>query len=170
MLFVVKLEIGDYTAVVDASQIGEAIAGGTSIALLQTETHGVFMMTIGNSQVPVVVWTDGIDAVHVSIRGYTYVARVRDERMFRLFTILEASPAAKSRTTRIAAPMPGLLKTVSTREGAAVRKGESLFTLEAMKMENIIRAPIAGTVRNVASNGGAAVERGAILCEIEPAL
>jgi biotin carboxyl carrier protein len=64
--------------------------------------------------------------------------------------------------------MPGLLKAVLVKEGAIVRKGETLFTLEAMKMENSIKAPISGIVHNVTSNGGAAVEKGVALCVIEP--
>ncbi|HCN05274.1 MAG TPA: hypothetical protein DIS79_06600, partial [Bacteroidetes bacterium] len=69
---------------------------------------------------------------------------------------------------RIAAPMPGLLKATIVRDGDVVRKGEMLFTLEAMKMENVISAPIAGTVHVAEISEGTAVEKGTLLCTIEP--
>ena len=95
-------------------------------------------------------------------------ATVLEDRLHALLAMLQSAPAARTRVVRITAPMPGLLKAVLVKEGAVVRKGETLFTLEAMKMENSIKAPSNGIVHNVTSNGGAAVEKGVVLCVIEP--
>ena len=65
--------------------------------------------------------------------------------------------------------MPGLIKSVLVGEGELVRKGTTLFTLEAMKMENAITAPIDGIVRNLAAAESTAVEKGSVLCTLEPA-
>jgi 3-methylcrotonyl-CoA carboxylase alpha subunit len=46
----------------------------------------------------------------------------------------------------IIAPMPGLVTSVRTAQGAAVRKGDPLLVLEAMKMEHILTAPRDGIV------------------------
>ena len=79
--------------------------------------------------------------------------------------------AAAARTTaaggeRICAPMPGNILSVNVAAGDAVKKGQVLMILEAMKMENEIMAPCDGTVTSVSVTKGAAVESGALLCTI----
>ena len=63
------------------------------------------------------------------------------------------------------APMPGNILDIKVSNGAAVKKGDVLIILEAMKMENEIVAPCDGTV-NVVVTKGASVETGAVLCTI----
>ncbi len=52
----------------------------------------------------------------------------------------------------VGAPMPGTVIAVHCREGQKVAEGEPLLTLEAMKMETVVRAPIGGTVREIATD------------------
>ena len=66
----------------------------------------------------------------------------------------------------ITAPMPGTILAVNVTAGQAIKKGDVLFILEAMKMENEIMAPADGTVAAVAVNKGATVESGAVLCTL----
>ena len=66
----------------------------------------------------------------------------------------------------IKAPMPGTILKVNVANGQAVKKGDILFVLEAMKMENEIMAPCDGTVNGVAVNAGASVETGTALCTL----
>ena len=69
-----------------------------------------------------------------------------------------AAPAAPANGTKVNAPMPGLIKQLSKEEGAAVKKGEVILVLEAMKMENEILAPHDGTVAQVIVSKGSTVE------------
>ena len=62
--------------------------------------------------------------------------------------------------------MPGNILSVNVAVGDAVKKGQVLMILEAMKMENEIMAPCDGTVTSVAAAKGAAVESGTLLCTI----
>ena len=62
--------------------------------------------------------------------------------------------------------MPGLLKRLHVAEGAAVRVGDAVATLEAMKMENDLRATSAGTVAQIAVSEGTKVEGGTLLIVI----
>ena len=62
--------------------------------------------------------------------------------------------------------MPGTILSVNVTNGAAVKKGDVLMVLEAMKMENEIMSPCDGTVTSVNVSKGAAVETGAVLCVI----
>lgn len=67
---------------------------------------------------------------------------------------------------KVCAPMPGNILAVNVSNGSAVKKGDVLMILEAMKMENEIMAPCDGTVTSVSVTKGAAVESGALLCTI----
>lgn len=64
----------------------------------------------------------------------------------------------------IVCPMPGTILQVKCSAGQAVKSGDVLFILEAMKMENEIFAPHDGTVSSVAVSQGATVETGSVLC------
>lgn len=64
----------------------------------------------------------------------------------------------------ICAPMPGNILSVNVKAGDAVKKGQVLMILEAMKMENEIMAPADGTVVSVNATAGSTVETGAVLC------
>ena len=74
--------------------------------------------------------------------------------------------AAPAGGEKVSAPMPGTILSVNVQNGSAVKKGDVLFILEAMKMENEIMAPCDGTVASVSVTKGAAVESGSLLCVI----
>ena len=73
--------------------------------------------------------------------------------------------AAPAGGESVNSPMPGNILDIKVANGAAVKKGDVLIILEAMKMENEIVAPCDGTV-NVVVTKGAAVETDAVLCTI----
>ena len=67
---------------------------------------------------------------------------------------------------QITAPMPGTILDVKVTAGQAVKSGDVLMILEAMKMENEIMAPHDGTITSVATTKGSSVESGTLLCTI----
>jgi len=67
----------------------------------------------------------------------------------------------------LVAPMPGLVRSVSVVEAEAVKKGQTLLVLEAMKMEIRIQAPKDGLVKKLFVKQGQTVEREQVLIEIE---
>lgn len=77
-----------------------------------------------------------------------------------------APVAAPAGAQTIKAPMPGTILKVNVSNGQAVKKGDVLMVLEAMKMENEILAPNDGTVSSVNVNQGATVESGSVLCSL----
>lgn len=76
-----------------------------------------------------------------------------------------AAPAATGAAgaVKVNAPMPGKILGVKTQVGAAVKKGDVIIILEAMKMENEIVAPQDGTVASVNVSVGASVESGEVM-------
>lgn len=75
------------------------------------------------------------------------------------------APVASGAQT-VSAPMPGTILKVNVANGQAVKKGDVLMILEAMKMENEIMAPCDATVSSVNVNQGASVETGTVLCTL----
>ena len=77
-----------------------------------------------------------------------------------------APAAAPAGGETVSAPMPGTILDVKVSNGQAVKKGDLLMILEAMKMENEIMAPCDGTVGSVIAKG-TSVESGTVLCTIQ---
>ena len=75
-----------------------------------------------------------------------------------------AAPAAGGE--KVTSPMPGTILSVNVAAGDAVKRGQVLMILEAMKMENEIMCTCDGTVASVSVTKGAAVESGTLLCTI----
>lgn len=74
--------------------------------------------------------------------------------------------AAPAGATTISAPMSGTIFKTLVKPGDAVKNGQVVLVLEAMKMENEIFAPCAGTVSEVRVSEGAAVQPGDVLVVI----
>ena len=77
-----------------------------------------------------------------------------------------APAAAPASGEKIESPMPGNILSVNVANVQAVKKGDVLMILEAMKMENEIVAPCDGTVASLSVAAGATVESGSLLCVI----
>jgi len=77
---------------------------------------------------------------------------------------IAAAPVASN---TMAAPLPGTITKVLVAEGDKVKKGDTLLTMEAMKMENSITAEADGIVRKVYVGVGASVNQGDALVDFE---
>lgn len=78
----------------------------------------------------------------------------------------EAQKAAPAGGESVTAPMPGTIKKVAVSANQQVKKGDVLFILEAMKLENEIMSPCNGKITSVCISEGATVNPGDVLCTI----
>lgn len=78
------------------------------------------------------------------------------------------APAASGAegSVKVAAPMPGKILTIKINPGQAVKKGDVIMILEAMKMENEITAPEDGTIAGINVAVGDSVESGDTLASL----
>ena len=77
-----------------------------------------------------------------------------------------SAPVVTGSGETVDAPMPGNILKVNVTQGQAVKEGDVLVILEAMKMENEIMAPKSGTVTQVLVTKGSTVDTGAALVVI----
>jgi acetyl/propionyl-CoA carboxylase alpha subunit len=118
-----------------------------------------------------------IDMTTADRRIRAYAARDGAKRYVGLdgasWTITKSDPRRRraardaSRSGSLTATMPGLVLDVLVCAGDAVRKGETLVLMEAMKMELRITAPQEGSVVRVNCRAGEVVQRGQLLIELE---
>jgi biotin carboxyl carrier protein len=83
--------------------------------------------------------------------------------------VKEAAPAVSTVVPdgeKIEAPMPGTILEVKVQVGDTVKKGDPVFVLEAMKLENDINAPCDGTVASVNVSKSTVVNVGDVLAVI----
>ncbi|MEZ5743257.1 MAG: acetyl/propionyl/methylcrotonyl-CoA carboxylase subunit alpha [Sphingomonadaceae bacterium] len=102
----------------------------------------------------------------LTTRGAVHTARMLPARIAHLAEhMIEKIPPDLSKF--LICPMPGLLVTLHVGEGDKVESGQPLATVEAMKMENILRAEKAGTIAKVNAAEGDSLMVDAVILELE---
>jgi len=102
----------------------------------------------------------------ITTHGATHRARAIPARLAPLAAhMIEKTPPDLSRF--LLSPMPGLLVALHVAAGDRVEAGQPLATVEAMKMENILRAQRSGTVSQVAAMVGETLAADAVILELE---
>ena len=124
---------------------------GTLSLLVDTRSHSAMLD-----------WRD--TKVNVRLRHAVIPLELLDERKLRMrraagkFTV--EGPQA------VTAPMPGRVSKLLVKPGDAVKAGQPVVVLEAMKMENELKSPRDGTVLEVLAREGDAVEARTKLCTV----
>jgi propionyl-CoA carboxylase alpha chain len=102
----------------------------------------------------------------LTTQGATHRVQVLRPRVAELARhMLEKVPPDTSRL--LLSPMPGLLTSLTVSVGDKVEPGQPLATVEAMKMENILRAQKAGTVKSISAEPGQSLAADAVILELE---
>lgn len=110
----------------------------------------------------------GRDALTVHRRGGATAVRLLDEQQLAREALnRRASAGTATGEFCVAAPMPGRVVKRLVGPGEAVKEGQGVIIVEAMKMENELRSSVAGTVKRIAVSEGADVEAGQHLVIID---
>ena len=100
------------------------------------------------------------------LRGADLKVHVRSPRQADLAALMpEKMPPDTSKF--LLCPMPGLIVKINVAEGDEVQEGQALATVEAMKMENILRAERKGIVKSIAATPGASLRVDEVIMEFE---
>ncbi|MGK6317808.1 biotin/lipoyl-containing protein, partial [Neorhizobium sp. DT-125] len=92
-------------------------------------------------------------AIRLRWRGMDVTARVRSPRVAELARLMPKKlPPDTSKM--LLCPMPGVITSVAVKAGDQVEAGQTLATVEAMKMENVLKAERQGVVKRVAATAG----------------
>ena len=102
----------------------------------------------------------------IRVRGADLKVFVRTPRQAELAKLMpEKLPPDTSKF--LLCPMPGLIVKINVEEGQEVQEGQALATVEAMKMENILRAERKGVVRKINASAGASLRVDDVIMEFE---
>ncbi len=114
------------------------------------------------------VWcADGKKLPRVAISGSVATVFGANGTVFGIVDPLDRDTSATGDVNVIEAPMPGLVKAVFAKAGQAVKEGDRMAILEAMKMEHSLLAARDGVVAEVLTDAGSQVEAGAALVRLE---
>lgn len=102
----------------------------------------------------------------IKINQSTYTVAAKD-RFDVLLEKMGMTGAAKNKVNHLKAPMPGLIWDIKVQVGDAVKAGDIVLVLVAMKMENALKSPGEGIVKSIKINKGDTVDKNQILVEFE---
>ena len=137
----------------------------------------VFNYKINGSPYRVVVQSSDQEVVELEVNGTPYTVEIEQKKKKISSGIQRQAPpvsqtkevAPKPTVTRTAvaagstvvnSPLPGVVLDIKVKEGDAVKRGQTILVLEAMKMENNIQATADGTISKISIEKGATVLEG----------
>lgn len=128
-------------------------------------THTRHLLVDGRSYALTATPGDRRGRWNIAVGAERFAADAVDERTRAIREMTGGGADAAEKT--IAAPMPGLVLRVEVEVGQAVRAGQGVVVVEAMKMENELKAPSDGVVASISVQPGQTVDKGATLIVLE---
>ena len=104
--------------------------------------------------------------VRLHMVGVNYQVELVDAQTKKLRELKAAAQGGAE--VKLKAPMPGVVYSVAVAAGAAVKKGDLICVLEAMKMQNEIKADRDGVIKELHVKPGDSVQKGALLGVLAP--
>lgn len=102
----------------------------------------------------------------LKVNNRTYKVSLKDKYDLLLKELGMSNMATKV-VKDVKAPMPGLVISIEVEKGQAVKAGDTILILEAMKMENVLKSPIDGIIKSIKAEKATTVDKNAVLIEFE---
>ncbi len=136
-----------------------------------------FKFTIGGQKYETTVKEIEPNVAEVVVNGTSFIVEFQKNESKKVKAARVAAPTATPTAAPVAAkpagaatvksPLPGSIVKVMVKPGDSVKKGDTLLTMESMKMENVVASEYTGTVKNVLVQAGQNVMQDDKLVEIE---
>ena len=135
-----------------------------------------FNFTIGGQKYETTVKEIEPNVAEVVVNGTSFIVEFQKNESKKVKAARVAAPTATPTAAAVAkpagaavvkSPLPGSIVKVMVKPGDSVKKGDTLLTMESMKMENIVASEYTGTVKNVLVAAGQNVMQDDKLVEIE---
>ena len=167
--WVVTLQGQTYPVTIAADREGSTVSfeDGASHRVSSDWTPGDTLAVLQIDGAPMVLKTNKITGgMRIRHRGADLKVNVRTPRQAELAALMpEKLPPDTSKM--LLCPMPGLVVSIAVAEGDEVQEGQALCTVEAMKMENVLRAERKGVVAKVNAEAGASLAVDDVIMEFE---
>ncbi|MGB7268320.1 MAG: acetyl/propionyl/methylcrotonyl-CoA carboxylase subunit alpha [Albidovulum sp.] len=167
--WVVSLQGSDYQVKILADRDGSTVSfeDGSSLRVTSGWLPGQPLARLEVDGAAVVLKTAKIPGgFRIRTRGADLKVHVRTPRQAELARLMpEKLPPDTSKY--LLCPMPGLIVKINVEEGQEVHEGQALATVEAMKMENILKAEKKGVVRRINAAAGASLRVDDVIMEFE---
>ena len=167
--WVVSLQGERYPVTIRADHGGSTVCfeDGTELRVTSDWTPGKQLAVVDVNGEPLVLKIGKISGgFRVRSRGADLRVHVRTPRQAELASLMiEKTPPDTSKL--LLCPMPGLIVKINVEVGDEVQDGQALCTVEAMKMENILRADRKGVVSKVNAAAGDSLSVDAVIMEFE---
>ena len=167
--WVVSLQGAALPVTIAADRDGSTVrfADGASCRVTSDWTPGQSLARLMVDGQPLVIKIGKISGgFRMRLRGADLKVHVRTPRQHELALLMpEKLPPDTSKF--LLCPMPGLVVKINVAEGEEVQEGQALATVEAMKMENILKAERRGVVKKITASAGASLKVDEVIMEFE---
>ncbi|AAV94401.1 acetyl/propionyl/methylcrotonyl-CoA carboxylase subunit alpha [Ruegeria pomeroyi] len=167
--WVVTLQGADFPVTIAADHDGSTVSfdDGSSMRVTSDWTPGDQLANLMVDGAPLVLKVGKISGgFRIRTRGADLKVHVRTPRQAELARLMpEKLPPDTSKM--LLCPMPGLIVKVDVEVGQEVQEGQALCTIEAMKMENILRAEKKGVVAKINASAGNSLAVDDVIMEFE---
>jgi len=167
--WVVSLQGQDFAVSIEADQLGSTVVfkdgGQTRLASKWTPGDQLAKLDVDGS--PLVLKVGKISGgFRIRARGADLKVHVRTPRQAELAQLMPEKVAPDT-SKLLLCPMPGLIVKVDVEVGQEVEEGQALCTVEAMKMENILRAEKKGVIAKINASAGDSLAVDDVIMEFE---
>ncbi len=167
--WVVTLQDQEFAVAIDADKDGSSVtfSDGTTMRVTSNWTPGDQLAVLDVDGNPLVLKVGKVSGgFRIRNRGADLKAHVRTPRQAELAKLMpEKLPPDTSKM--LLCPMPGLIVKIDVEVGQEVQEGQALCTVEAMKMENILRAEKKGVVAKINAGPGDSLAVDDVIIEFE---